>query len=104
MDDLSRVQEHSTDLAAAQQTQGVLWQAGGRPRSAARRKPRKAGPTRSKTSSRSGEGEAPVICASGADSAEGNAGSQEFAVPCYGPDKGLAPPAPSKGTLIDIEI
>lgn len=104
MDDLSRVREHTSDVSAAQESQRVLWQAGGRPRNAARRRPRKAGPSRPMPSRQPDVGEAPAPPADGADVPEASADGQNRAAPCYRPDKSLTPTAPSKGKHIDIAI
>lgn len=105
MDDLSRVQEHTSDVSVTQESQGVLWQAGGRPRNTAKRRPRKAGsgqmmPPRQQPDM----GEAPAPSADGADVPIVSADGQDPSSPCYGPDKSLTPTVPSKGTHIDVAI
>lgn len=104
MDDLSRVREHTSDVSAAQESQSVLWQAGGRPRNTARRRPRKAGPGRTMPPRQPDVGEAPAPPVGGADVPEASVDGQDPTAPCYGPDKSLTPTAPSKGTHIDIAI
>lgn len=81
-----------------------MWQAGGRERNAARRKPRRSGPGRTTPSKRKDGGEAGATGASTADAAPADTGDKDLAPPCYGPDKSLTPVAPPKGTLIDVAI
>lgn len=104
MDDLSRVQEHTSDVSAAQESRSVVWQAGGRPRNTARRKPRKADLSRTVPSRQPDVSEASAPPVGEADVPEASSDGQERTVPCYGPDKSLTPTVPSKGTHIDIAI
>lgn len=104
MDDLSKVREHASDVLVAQESQGVLWQAGGRPRNTARRRPRKAGSGQTIPPRQPDTGEAPAPTAGGADVPIASADGQDPSAPCYGPDKSLTPTVPSKGTHIDVAI
>lgn len=106
MDSLSRVNEPVPDIAAAERVEDARRQAQGRPKGAARRRPKKGEPRPTTASGDRSESHAeqdgsPLSQTSPGEEAPAD---QEMSGTCYGQDRTIAPTVPSKGRLIDIAI
>jgi hypothetical protein len=106
MDSLSKVSEPLPDVAVAVQTREGRWQARGRPKEAARRRPKKGKPEPATASGdrRESHAEEDGGLLSQSDSDKKTPADQEVPGACYGRDKAIAPTLPSKGRLIDIAV
>lgn len=106
MDSLSRVSEPLPDVAVAEQTREGRWQARGRPKGAARRRPKKSEPEPATASGDRRESHAEKDGGSPpqTDPDEETPADQEVSGACYGRDKAIAPTLASKGRLIDIAV